>query len=127
MAMQHEALTAKILEAAFEVSNELGAGYLESVYAKSLFLALCDHGLKVSVECPVTVSFKGRAVGQFYADLVVEGIVVVELKAVKELAPEHEAQLLNYLKATGMSVGMLLNFGQPKLQFRRYENRFNKK
>jgi GxxExxY protein len=125
--MQHEALTAKILEAAFEVSNELGAGFLESVYERSLVISLRARGLEAKIQCPLEVNFQGQLVGSFFADIVVENRVILELKAAREIAPEYEAQILNYIKATGLPLGMLLNFGQPKLQFRRYENRFNPK
>ncbi len=125
--MQHEALTSGIIEADFEVSNELGAGFLESVYERSLVIALRARGLDAKYQCPLEVSFQGQLVGSFFADIIVENLVILELKAAREIAPEHEAQLLNYLKATGLPVGMLLNFGQSKLQFRRYENRFNEK
>jgi GxxExxY protein len=111
--------TEKILEAAFEVSKELGAGFLESVYKNALVIALRPKGLKVEVEKPISVIFRGQAVGQFYADLFVDDKVIVELKAVSALAPEHSAQTINYLKATGIEVGMLINFGCPKIEYKR--------
>jgi GxxExxY protein len=126
MPLPLEELTRRILEAAFEVSNELGIGFLESVYEGALFLALKAKGLEVERQVPIQVRFRGEAVGQFYADLVVAGKVIVELKAVKALAPEHNAQVLNYLKATGNPVALLLNFGTSKLEFRRFEPRFGK-
>jgi len=121
--MQFEELTGKILETAFEVSNELGAGFLESVYEKSLLIALRAKGLSADSQIPLTVWFRGEVVGQFYVDILVEEKVILELKEVTALCPEHKAQLLNYLKATGYPVGMLLNFGTPKLEYRRYDNR----
>lgn len=126
MPLPFEALTSLILEAAFEVSNELGIGFLESVYEGALFLALKAKGLEVERQLPIRVCFRGEPVGQFYADLVVDDKVVLELKAVKALAPEHHAQVLNYLKATGRPVALLLNFGVPKLEFRRFDHRFGK-
>lgn len=118
--MLHEALTEKILEACFEVINELGAGFLESVYEKALLIALRDKGLKAQSQVPLNVKFRGISVGEFFADILVEDAVILELKAVKKLAPEHMAQLINYLKATGVDVGLLINFGSPKLEYRRF-------
>lgn len=126
MSMPFEELTGWILEAAFEVSNELGVGFLESVYEGALFIALRAKGLEVERQVPIQVRFRGEVVGQFYADLVVAGKVIVELKAVKALAPEHNAQVLNYLKATGHPVALLLNFGTSKMEFRRFQPRFGK-
>jgi len=119
MAMLYEELTGKILEACFEVSNELGAGFLESVYEKALAIALRQKGLIVETQVPLTVRFRGENVGEFFADIIVEGKVMVELKAVKGLAAEHQAQLINYLKATGVEVGLLVNFGRPKVEYKR--------
>ena len=112
-------ITEKILEAAFEVSKELGSGFLESVYKNSMVIALRVKGLKVETEKPISVMFRGQQVGQFYTDLFVEGKVIVELKAVSALAPEHSAQTINYLKATGIGVGLLINFGHPKIEYKR--------
>ena len=122
--MIYEELTGKFLSVCFEVSNELGCGFLESVYEKALLLALHDSGMKAESQVPLHVFFRGQVVGEFYADLVVEGIILVELKAVKALAPEHTAQVINYLKATGLEVGFLVNFGNPKLEYRRLGNKF---
>ena len=115
----HMEITGKVLEAAFEVIHELGAGFLESVYENAMILALRAKGLRVRSQAPLVVRFRGEVVGQFYADLLVEDLVIVELKAVKALLPEHLAQVINYLKATKMEVGLLLNFGSPKLEYRR--------
>ncbi|MFA5263716.1 MAG: GxxExxY protein [Opitutaceae bacterium] len=122
--MQYEELTGKILAVAFEVSNELGAGFLESIYENALMHCLLEDGFAAENQKPLEVWFRKKLVGEFYADIVVNNDVILELKAVKKLAPEHEAQLLNYLKATGKPVGILLNFGQSRLEYRRYENRF---
>jgi GxxExxY protein len=119
MPLLHEDLTSNILAACFEVSNELGAGFLESVYEKALLIALREKGLQASAQVPIQVSFRGHNVGQFYADILVENTIVVELKTASALTPEHKAQLINYLKATGIEVGLLVNFGQPKLEYRR--------
>lgn len=118
-ALLHEELTGKVLQACFEVINELGAGFLESVYENALLIALREQGLDARSQVPLTVTFRGESVGTFYADLLVEGKVIVELKAVDALAPEHQAQVINYLKATGVDVGLLVNFGKPKLEYRR--------
>jgi GxxExxY protein len=121
--MLYEDITQKILGAAFEVINELGAGFLESVYHKAMLVALHQKGLKVEPEFPLAVMFRGQNVGQFYADLLVEDKIIVELKAVQTIAPEHKAQVINYLKATGMDVALLINFGHPKLEYRRLDNK----
>ncbi len=118
--MLHEAITEKILEACFEVSNELGAGFLESVYQKALIVALSAKGLKAGSQVPLAVHFRGSPVGEFFADIVVEGLVILELKAVRKVLSEHAAQIINYLKATGIDVGLLVNFGNPKLEYRRF-------
>lgn len=122
--MLYEELTKKILEACFEVSKELGIGFLESVYEKALIIALQQKGLKVESQVPLKVLFRGAVVGEFYADVLVENKILIELKAINNLANEHFAQLINYLKATGIEVGLLINFGNPKLEYRRFNNRF---
>lgn len=121
--MRHEELTGKILEACFEVSNELGIGYLESVYEKALLVALAQKNLRVEAQIPLKVTFRGVIVGDFDADLLVEGTILVEIKAVSSLLKPHYAQILNYLKTTGLEVGMIVNFGNPKLEYRRFDNR----
>ena len=122
--MMHEVLTEKILKACFEVSNELGCGFLESVYLKALLIALAQSGMKAQTQVPLRVEFRGQTVGDFFADIIVEDTIIVELKAVKALIPEHLSQVMNYLKATGIEVGLLINFGAPKLEYRRFGNRF---
>ena len=117
--LKHEEITAKILEACFEVSKELGAGFLESVYQNALVIVLKQKGLQVQVQVPIAVRFRGENVGNFVADLLVEQKVIVELKAVGALVPEHQAQVINYLKATGVEVGLLVNFGRPKIEYHR--------
>ena len=113
-------LTRSIIGCAFEVINELGVGFLESVYENALMLALKDAGIAVESQKAIDVNFRGRAVGHFYADLLVEDKVIVELKAVSALMPEHSAQVINYLNATGIEVGLLINFGNPRLQYKRF-------
>jgi len=122
--MIFEDITKLILNACFEVSNELGCGFLESVYEKALLIALRAKGLEAMSQMPVTVSFRGQPVGDFYPDIVVENKILLELKAVKALVPEHQAQVMNYLKATGFPVAFLINFGSPKLEYRRFDNHF---
>ena len=124
--MIHENLTNQILAACFEVSNDLGAGFLESVYQNALMLALKTKELEVEREFPLSVFFRGEIVGQFFADILVERKIIIELKAVTALTDIHKAQVINYLKATGVEVGLLVNFGNPKLEYRRFENRFKK-
>ena len=121
--MLDDELTGAILGACFEVINELGAGFLESVYEKALLIALRDKGLNVASQVPIPVLFRGQPVGEFFADLLVQGRIIVELKAVKNIVPEHMAQVINYLKATGIATGLLINFGNPKLEYRRFSNR----
>ncbi len=104
----------------FEVINELGSGFLESVYERTMMIALSEAGLSVQSQEPVKVRFRAKPVGDFYADLLVEEEVVVELKVAKTLVPEHAAQTINYLNATGIQVGLLINFGKPTLEFKRF-------
>jgi len=122
--MIHEEITEKILKACFEVSNELGNGFLESVYEKALMIVLTEMGLKIQTQVPLKVMFRGQTVGEFFPDIIVEDLVIIELKAVKALAPEHLAQVMNYLKATRIEVGLLVNFGSTKLEYRRFGNKF---
>ncbi len=117
--MLYEEITGKILSTAFDVAHELGSGFIESVYEKALKIAMQEKGLQVKEQHPITVFFRGQDVGDFYADLFVEEKVIVELKAVKTLAPEHQAQVINYLKASGIEVGLLINFGPPKIEYKR--------
>ena len=119
--MLYKELTGKILEACFEVSNELGSGFLESVYQCARVFALKRKGLSVHGQTPLSVHFRGEQVGQFFADILVENKVIVELKAVSALTGEHQAQVLNYLKGTGKEVGLLINFGRPKIEYKRLE------
>ena len=117
--MKHEELTKKIIGCCFEVINELGAGFLESVYEKSLVIALRDKGVNAVNQSPVRVYFRNECVGEFFADVLVEDEIIVELKATKALSPEHKAQVINYLKASEKSVGLLVNFGKARLEYKR--------
>jgi GxxExxY protein len=112
-------LTEKIIGAAFKVQNTLGAGFLEKVYENALSIELRKCGLGVESQKPFPVKYEGTVVGDYHADLVVSGKVVVECKTVNNLDPVHDAQLMNYLKASGLRVGLLVNFARPKLQYRR--------
>ena len=123
MEAKHKDITELIIQAFYTVYNTLGYGFLEKVYQNALVIELRKLGLEVIPEATIKVYYNGQAVGEYFADLLVAGVVIVEIKAVRTLAPEHEAQLLNYLKATPYEVGLLLNFG-PKLQIKRkvYDN-----
>ena len=114
----HREITERSIGSAFEVYNELGYGFLESVYEESLVIALRQAGLVVSRQVPVPVWFRNQKVGEFRADVTVEDCVLLELKCAKGLDPAHEAQVLHYLRSTDIEVGLLLNFGL-KPQFRR--------
>jgi len=116
--LKHSELTEKIIGVFFDVYNELGYGFLESTYAEAMVMALMESGLTAVREVPVPVWFHGKKVGQYFADMVVNGSVLLELKAARNLESAHEAQLLHYLRATDIEVGLLLNFG-VRPQFRR--------
>lgn len=108
----HSELTSAILNAFYHVHSELGFGFLEKVYENALAIELRERGFHVVQQSPIAVWYHGLKVGEYYADLVVNQCVILELKAAEGLVPEHEYQLLNYLKATDMQVGLLLNFGR---------------
>lgn len=115
----HAALTRSIIGAAFEVRHVLGYGFLEKVYEAALTRELRSRGHRVVNQAAMEVSYKGESAGVYYADLLVDDAVICEVKALDKLAPAHEAQLLNYLKATGTKVGLLLNFGPSGVQVKR--------
>jgi GxxExxY protein len=110
--MKHADVTEKVIGAAYEVHNALGHGFLEKVYENALALELRRAGVTVEQQYPVPARYHGELVGDYVADLVVDGKVIVEVKTVGGLEPVHEVQLVNYLKATGMEVGLLVNFGR---------------
>ena len=121
--LRHYALTEQIIAVFYEVYNELGHGFLESVYHKSLALALNEKGLLVQSPVDIPVFFRGHRVGDFEADLLVEKCVLLELKAARTLDSSHKAQLLNYLRATEIEIGLLLNFGvKPEIKRLIYDN-----
>ena len=111
----HEELTGKIIKAFYTVYNTLGHGFLEKVYENALMIELRKIGLHSDQQKKIEVFYESQRVGEYFADIIVEDIVILELKAAETIAPEHEAQLINYLKATKIEVGLLLNFG-PKPQ-----------
>ncbi|WP_372754567.1 GxxExxY protein [Labilibaculum sp.] len=114
----HSETTGLILKAFFNVYNGLGYGFLEKVYERAMILELNSLGLKVEEQKKITVFYKDEKVGDYFADLIINDQVIIELKAVERIAPEHEVQLVNYLKATNIQVGLLLNFG-AKPQYKR--------
>jgi len=115
--MVDDGLTGQIIQACFEVSNELGAGFLESVYERAMIVALAQKGLTVSAQVPLKAKFRNVVVGDYFADLIVENKVIVELKAVSRILPEHKAQVINYLTATEVDLGLLINFGTPRAEY----------
>ena len=112
-------ITYAINGAVFEVNRVLGPGFLERVYENALLIELRSRGLKAEAQVPIKVLYKDDVVGEYIADIFVEDRVVVELKTVESLEKIHEAQLLNYLKATGLNIGMLVNFRHPKAEIKR--------
>jgi GxxExxY protein len=116
--LQHGELTEKIIGVFYDVYNELGYGFLESVYEESLVIGLREAGLRVERQLAIPVWFRGHQVGQFRGDILVEGKVLLELKSTRMIEAAHEAQLLHYLKSTEIEIGLLLNFGS-RPQFRR--------
>lgn len=119
MALENEDITEQIIGAAFEVHRVLGYGFLERVYQKAMQVELTRRGLTAELEHKITVRYKDAVVGDYRADLFVADAVVVELKAAGTYNPEDEPQLLNELKATGIKVGLLINFGRTKVGFKR--------
>jgi len=116
---EDDPLTARIIGCAYRVANELGPGFLEKVYENALAHELRKAELRVTQQHNITVHYDGLTVGEYVADLLVEERILIELKACKELDEIHLAQCLNYLKATGMPICLLMNFGKPKIQIRR--------
>ena len=120
---KYKEITDNIISAFYKVYNSLGYGFLEKVYENALIIELKDRGMMAVPQAQIQVFYKGNTVGEYYADIVVEDKIIVEIKAGRDLAPEHEAQLLNYLKATDMEVGLLLNFGpEPQVKRKVFNN-----
>jgi len=118
--MKLDDITYEIRGAVFEVNKILGSGFLEKVYENALQIELKNRGLKAASQVPLKVTYKDQIVGDYFADIVVEDKVLVELKTVDKVSGIHEAQLLNYLKATGIQVGLLINFYHPKVEIKRF-------
>lgn len=121
--MLHEEITSQILAAFYAVYNQLGYGFLERVYENALVIELRKRGLKVLQQAAIQVCYEGQVVGEYYADLLVEDLIVIELKAVEQIIKAHENQLINYLKAGNLEVGLILNFGpEPKFKRKVFSN-----
>lgn len=115
----HSEVSEVIIGCCFEIMKELGAGFLEKVYKNALFIAMKQKGLTVLAEQSFEVVFRNYTIGRYVADLIVENAIVIELKCCTSLLPEHQAQVINYLKASGIPVGLLVNFGCQKLEYKR--------
>ena len=123
--MEHKELTEKIIGCAYRVYNKMGFGYLESVYEKCMLIELRKAGFDIESQKPIRVQYDGEVVGDFIADILVNDTVILELKSVRKLVEAHEVQLVNYLTATGLDTGLLLNFSssvQVKRKFREYKS-----
>ena len=117
--MYHKELTEKVIGCAYGVYNKMGHGFLESVYEKCLMIELKKAGLNAESQKPITVHYEGEIVGDFMADIIVEKSLILELKAVRRIIRVHEIQLVNYLAATGIDVGLILNFAEEKVEVKR--------
>ena len=121
----NKTLTERVIGCAYTVGNALGPGFLEAVYENALCMELLGAGLKVVRQHPLEVRYKDKVVGRHIADVLVEGSLLLELKSVSRLTNEHKAQVINYLKATGLSVALLINFGTPRTEVRRIVWRYD--
>jgi GxxExxY protein len=119
-----DSLTEQVLAAVFEVSNHLGAGFLEKVYERALLRELALRGIQATAQASFKITFRGRPVGEYFADILVEDVLVIELKCVDRLSDENTAQCLNYLKASGRTVCLLVNFQNSKVDWKRIVNGF---
>ncbi len=117
--MEYEQLTERIIGCAYNLYNKMGFGFLERVYEKCLLIELQKEGLNAESQKPITVLYEGEIVGEFIADIVVEDTIILELKSVRQIAKAHEAQLVNYLVATGKPVGLIINFGEYQVDVKR--------
>ena len=117
--MEYRDITEKIIGCAYRVYNRMGFGFLESVYEKCMLIELRKEGLNFEAQKPITVLYDNEHVGEFIADILVEDKIILELKSVKRIAQAHEVQLVNYLVATGKPVGLILNFGERKVEIKR--------
>ena len=124
---KHSDITDQIIKAFYTVYNSLGYGFLEKVYENAMLIELDKIGIEAKSQVPVKVLYEGKEVGNYYADLLVEKMVIVELKSSEDLCEEHEAQLLNYLRATDVEVGLLLNFGKTaQIKRKVFNNEYKK-
>ena len=122
---KHSDVTGLIMKAFFNVYNKLGYGFLEKVYEKALMIELKKTGLIHQKQVPIEVFYEGNSVGQYFADIIVNNCVIIEIKAAENLIEEHEAQLTNYLRATEIEVGLLLNFGkEPQYKRKVFSNQY---
>jgi GxxExxY protein len=120
---KYRVVTEGIIKIFYKVYNTLGYGFLEKVYENAIVVELKREGIHAIAQAPIKVLYEGHVVGEYFADILVDDTVIVEIKAVKQLAPEHEAQLLNYLKATNIEVGLLINFGtRPEVKRKILDN-----
>jgi GxxExxY protein len=117
-------ITEKIIGSAFTVANSLGAGFLEKVYENAMFIETNKQGLKVEKQFPLTVYYDKQIVGEYFADLFIEDEIIVELKAVQAIDGHHQAQLMNFLRACNKRFGLLINFGNPKVEIKRIANEY---
>ncbi|WP_396151621.1 GxxExxY protein [Flavobacterium sp.] len=125
--MQHKEMTAEIINSFYKVFNTLGYGFLEKVYENALSIELKKKGLNCKRQKPITVFYENEIVGEYFADLIVNDEIIIELKACETLIKEHEIQVVNYLKATKIEVALLLNFGKtPEIKRKIYSNEFKK-
>jgi len=115
----HKNLSYKIIELALEVHNELGCGFLEKVYENALMILLDREGVPARQQAPADVYFQNKVVGQYFADILVDNKIILELKTVNAIADVHKAQVLNYLRATGIKLGLILNFAKPRFEYKR--------
>ena len=117
--MEYKKLTETIIGCAYRVYNTMGCGFLESVYEKCMVIELQKEGLDTESQKPITVYYDGEIVGEFVADIIVNDTIILELKSVRQVIKAHETQLVNYLVATGKPVGLILNFGERKVEIKR--------
>ncbi len=121
--MKHHDKTKKIINAFYKVYNTLGYGFLEKVYQNALYIELCNNGFRCQAQYPIQVYYQEQKVGDYYADILVDNNIILELKAAETLCEENEFQLINYLKATDIEIGLLLNFGKkPEFKRKIYSN-----
>ena len=124
--MEHKELTEKIIGCAYSVYNKMGFGFLESVYEKCMLIELRKAGLNAESQKPITVYYDNENVGHFLADIVIDGTIILELKSVRRIVEAHEVQLVNYLVATGKEVGLIINFGERKVEVKRKVKKLGK-